>query len=132
MKTFRFLIFVPVFFGIVLLSRVVEKPLFNFIGDFYNLDRPLWTHFLIQFISLIIGLIFSLTIYPIPNKKIGFTILTVLVLVNIGNTMYYVFLSEGNLDSNLKKSVVLDVLAHLLVFIYFFIKLKKNNYHLAR
>ncbi|WP_027380771.1 hypothetical protein [Chryseobacterium daeguense] len=127
MKTIRYLLFVPAFFIITVLARILEGFILRLINLIYQMETTIWADFVVIMMSVGFGIEVALRIFPKENKKVGFLILTALSLLSV---IYYISLVFAFEESTrlMKISAIIDTVAHLIAFIYMFTNLKKDDY----
>ncbi len=77
-------------------------------------------------VLLMFAITVSLTIFPNEDKKIGFIILSTVVLVSTTYFSYLIF--KENSNKSLRISALIDISAHLMAFVSYFIAFRKTSF----
>jgi len=109
MKIFRFLTFIPT----MLITAFILNIVINFVSQimgFENGSKENWFLFFTKpFIIAAVSTILSIQVYPNDNKRVGISVLGVLLILFFSVTLY----SMNELEVSIKKQVIIFVAAFI-------------------
>lgn len=133
LKIVRFLGFIPVFFLVLLLARIVYKIIF-YIFDLISLEfiNPLWTEIVVSLFAIPTSIYASLHVYPLKNKKIPLFIIGSIIFLIVAFANYLVFVNPFEIEFSIFEKIltVIQCVIYIVCFTYITIELKEDSFEI--